>query len=39
MHATTEPATGLHFIELSHPWGHSIPVWPGESIDIGSKAT
>ena len=26
----TEPATGLQFIELSHPWGHGIPVWPGD---------
>ena len=26
----TEPGTGLQFIELSHPWGHGIPVWPGD---------
>lgn len=26
---TTEPATGLKFYELSHEWGHGIPVKPG----------
>ncbi len=30
MHEITAPATGLTFIELSHPWGHGIPVWPGD---------
>ena len=25
-----EPETGLRFIELSHPWGHGAPVWPGD---------
>jgi kynurenine formamidase len=24
-----EPATGLLFHELSHPWGHGTPVYPG----------
>ena len=27
----TEPSTGLQFFELSHSWGHGIPVWPGNS--------
>jgi kynurenine formamidase len=26
-----EPGTGLRFVELSHPWGHGIPVWPGDA--------
>lgn len=30
MNAVTEPSTGLVFVELSHPWGHGIPVWPGD---------
>lgn len=25
-----ELATGLQFVELSHPFGHGIPVWPGD---------
>lgn len=25
----TEPATGLRFVELSHPWGHHAPTMPG----------
>ena len=29
-HSVTEPGTGLAFVELSHPWGHGIPVWPGD---------
>lgn len=28
--AAAEPSTGLQFIELSHAWGHGIPVWPGD---------
>lgn len=32
MHAdiSTDPTSGLQFIELSHPWGHGMPVWPGD---------
>jgi kynurenine formamidase len=26
-----EPGTGLQFVELSHPWGHGGPVWPGDA--------
>ena len=26
-----EPGTGLRFVELSHPWGHNIPIWPGDA--------
>ena len=26
-----EPGTGLRFVELSHPWGHNVPVWPGDA--------
>ena len=26
-----EPGTGLRFVELSHPWGHGVPVWPGDA--------
>ncbi len=26
-----EPGTGLQFIELSHRWGHGVPVWPGDA--------
>lgn len=29
MPAQTEPATGLEFFELSHPWRHNQPVLPG----------
>jgi kynurenine formamidase len=29
-HEAIEPATGLRFVELSHPWGHGAPVWPGD---------
>lgn len=29
MPAQKEPATGLEFYELSHPWGHNQPVLPG----------
>lgn len=25
-----DPRTGLEFVELSHVWGHGIPVWPGD---------
>lgn len=25
-----EPSTGLVFVELSHPWGHGIPLNPGD---------
>jgi kynurenine formamidase len=31
MRAAIEPATGLTFVELSHPWGHGIPTWPGDA--------
>ena len=26
-----EPGTGLRFVELSHKWGHGVPVWPGDA--------
>jgi kynurenine formamidase len=26
-----EPGTGLRFVELSQPWGHGVPVWPGDA--------
>lgn len=26
-----EPGSGLRFIELSHKWGHGVPVWPGDA--------
>ena len=26
----TETATGLEFCELSHPFAHGVPVWPGD---------
>ena len=26
-----EPGTGLRFVELSHTWGHGVPVWPGDA--------
>ena len=29
MAPVTDPATGLRFHDLSHPWGHGAPVWPG----------
>lgn len=29
MASVTDPATGLRFHDLSHPWGHGAPVWPG----------
>lgn len=25
-----DPATGLRFVELSHPWGHGSPIFPGD---------
>jgi kynurenine formamidase len=30
MAAITEKATGLKFYELSQPFGHGVPVWPGD---------
>ena len=27
---TTDPYSGLQFIELSHPWGHGAPSYPGQ---------
>lgn len=30
MSTSFEPATGLSFVELSHPWGHGIPINPGD---------
>ena len=26
-----DPESGLEFYELSHPWGHGIPIWPGDT--------
>jgi kynurenine formamidase len=26
--SATDPATGLQFFDLSHPWGHNAPLWP-----------
>lgn len=35
MSSVVDPATGLRFFELSHPWGHNSPTWPGnEDIKI-----
>src|SRR5271165_57892 len=28
MPAQIDPLTGLHFYDLSHPWGLGIPNWP-----------
>jgi kynurenine formamidase len=30
MSLVQEPTTGLQFCELSHPFGHGVPVWPGD---------
>lgn len=30
MSVVKDPVNGLEFCELSHPWGHGIPVWPGD---------
>jgi kynurenine formamidase len=27
---TTDPYTGLKLVELSHPWGHGVPSYPGQ---------
>lgn len=36
----TDPATGLEFFDLSHPWGYYTPVWPGhDDIKIERVAT
>ncbi len=29
MPAICDPATGLQFYELSHEWGHGVPMMPG----------
>ena len=29
MSIVEEPGTGLQFVELSHPWGHHTPTFPG----------
>lgn len=29
MEPVSDPRTGLRFYDLSHPWGHGTPVWPG----------
>jgi len=35
MPAVVDPVTGLHFYDLSHPWGHGTPMLPGyEDIRI-----
>lgn len=31
MTTCTEPGTGLQLTELSHKWGHNVPVWPGDA--------
>ena len=31
MTGVVEAGTGLKFIELSHPWGHGVPIWPGDN--------
>ena len=31
MSESSDPVTGLQLYELSHEWGHGIPVWPGDS--------
>ncbi len=31
MEKCIEPGTGLRFVELSHVWGHGVPVWPGDA--------
>lgn len=28
---TRDPISGLHIYELSHPWGHGTPIWPGDA--------
>jgi kynurenine formamidase len=33
-----EPATGLAFIELSHPWDFLTPVWPGHPTPAVQRA-
>jgi kynurenine formamidase len=30
MSSIQESTSGLHFYELSHPFGHGVPVWPGD---------
>lgn len=30
MAACIEASTGLEYYELSHPFGHGVPVWPGD---------
>lgn len=35
MNTTTDPVTGMQYIELSHRWGYNAPTWPGyEDIKI-----
>lgn len=29
MPIVTDPVSGLQFVELSHPWGHGLPTYPG----------
>ncbi len=29
MAPAVDPRNGLEFFDLSHPWGHGTPVWPG----------
>jgi kynurenine formamidase len=29
--AMNDPATGVRFVELSHPWGHGVPIMPGDA--------
>jgi kynurenine formamidase len=37
---TVEPATGLEFVELSHPWGHHTPTYPGfDDVSIHRTVT
>lgn len=31
MAGSVETGSGLRFIELSHCWGHGVPVWPGDA--------
>ncbi len=38
MSFVTDPVSGLQFVELSHPWGHGVPSYPGQADVVMHRA-
>lgn len=39
MGSIADPRTGLRFYDLSHSWGHGVPVWPGFPASIFERGS